>query len=75
MQRIAMKSKRKAHKQTVSSSLCAAKNDMVLTSPPVEAAPISHSHKTELGEIRNIHGRSLLSVNDLLFDAAYWDPR
>lgn len=56
--------KRKAHKQTVRSSLCAANPDLVLTTPTEEAAPILHSHKAEPGTKNDKHGSSLLSINE-----------
>ena len=56
--------KRKAHKQTVRSSLCAANPDLVLTTPTEEAAPILYSHKAEPGTKNDKHGSSLLSINE-----------
>ena len=56
--------KRKAHKQTARSSLCAANPDLVLTTPTEEAAPILYSHKAEPGTKNDKHGSSLLSINE-----------
>lgn len=56
--------KRKAHKQTARSSLCATNPDLVLTTPTEEAAPILHSHKAEPGTKNDKHGSSLLSINE-----------
>ena len=55
--------KRKAHKQTARSSLCASNPDLVSTTPTAEAAPILYSHKAEPGTANDKHGSSLLSIN------------
>ena len=56
--------KRKAHKQTVRSSLCASNPDLVSTAPTAEAAPILYSHKAEPGTANDKHGSSLLSITE-----------
>ena len=56
--------KRKAHKQTVRSSLCASNSDLASTAPTAEAAPILYSHKAEPGTANDKHGSSLLSITE-----------
>ena len=56
--------KRRAHKQTARSSLCAANLNLVLTTPTEEATPILHSHKAEPGTVNGKHGSSLLSIDE-----------
>ena len=56
--------KRKSHKQTARSSLCAANPNLVLTTPTEEATPILHSHKAKPDKINDKHGSSLPSINE-----------
>lgn len=56
--------KRKSHKQTAWSSLCAANPNLVLTTPTEEATPILHSHKAKPDKINDKHGSSLPSINE-----------
>ena len=56
--------KRKSHKQTARSSLCAANPNLVLTTPAEEATPILHLHKAKPDKINDKHGSSLPSINE-----------